>query len=354
MRRELITLIRDSIIISDRARRLPEDTRSGLLRIHPGVHLPRETITSLNSPWDQRNAITLARIIAAVHAKKGSQPFARSAAMLSGWSALDEDPTIHLRIRTGGSTAAINFPELTIGGRFIAPATRTVQHRSRSLAPAKPTFTIPDRDESIQILLQCLLTSPGEEAFAFACQGLQSLLGGRPGRDFGWRRRESAVKEEVLRAIDALPVGTRHKRSARWIIEHASAGCESIGEIKLLWILQAAGVKGIVTQVEVSDAYIRYYIDLGIPGLKIAIEFDGRGKYGVSAQAQLDAIAEQEARQRELEIRGWIFLRFTWADLSKPQTIIDRVEALIRSRGGSMRRSARFPGEAAGIRGLRG
>ncbi|WP_115726707.1 endonuclease domain-containing protein [Actinomyces culturomici] len=348
MRRELLETVRDQMILTGSHRRLPKTERAGLIRIHRGAYLPVEVITSLRKPWDRRDAVIAARTIAALRAKPGCRPFGRTAASLAGFSAMGEDPTIHLHV-PGGSTAsphAIAFAEISCNGMFVAPSTTTVHHRDRILIPSEPAFEPLDREGIVGVLLQCLVAAPGEESFGFACQVLKFLIGSDAGRGSGWRRRERAVRKILLDEIERLPPGTRNRRRARWIVENASGACESVAEMRLLWILRSAGIRGIDVQIEVADTYVHYFIDFGFPDLRIAIEMDGRVKYGLTAQEQLHALGAQEARQRDLEIRGWHFIRFTWDDLSDPQSILSRIDTVVRSRGGAIHRGARFPQSA--------
>lgn len=350
MRASLVSAVREAMVLTGRSKRLPRHPDTPFLKIHSGAYIRSDYMRSLRTPWDRRNASAVARSIAALHVRPGARPFARTAALLLGFSLLAEDPSIHLHFGATGPVSGrpTTFAPLILDSTFFAPATTCVHHRGALLIPSDTPFAHPDRDQLIALVLQCVLDNPGEESFAIACQGLNRLAEVSRGRDSDWRGRERLARSELLAALDNLPAGTRNLRRARWIVERACAGCESVGEIRLLWALRSEGILGLVTQFGVIDPYVRFFIDLAIPELKIAIEFDGRGKYGVSAQEQIDALNAQEARQRELEIRGWAVIRVGWADLADPSALAGKVEALIRARGGSSRRGAHFPRSAQG------
>jgi hypothetical protein len=68
------------------------------------------------------------------------------------------------------------------------------------------------------------------------------------------------------------------------------------------------------------DGEERYRIDLAWPGLRIAVEYDGY-------EAHESRKREDEARQADLESRGWIVIRVDKADLAD----LYRVEAELRA-----------------------
>jgi hypothetical protein len=69
-------------------------------------------------------------------------------------------------------------------------------------------------------------------------------------------------------------------------------------------------------------------VDLAIPELKIAIELDSRRHHMGAAAFESD-----RARQNNLEIEGWLVLRFTWKTyIHRPQQILAEVAAAIRLR----------------------
>ena len=93
----------------------------------------------------------------------------------------------------------------------------------------------------------------------------------------------------------------------------------------MLLALLRAGIEGMTTQEEVHLAGHTYFVDIALPDLKIAIEFDGRIKYGDTVDEVHDSIEAEQRRQRDLERAGWKVIRVRWSDL----TLIDEVVAQV-------------------------
>lgn len=85
-------------------------------------------------------------------------------------------------------------------------------------------------------------------------------------------------------------------------------------------ILRAAHFSGWHANHRVSVRGRTYYLDIAFPGLRIAIEIDGRGFHASEAMFESD-----RARQDELVAAGWRVLRFTWAMLSTDENGVVRL-----------------------------
>ena len=90
----------------------------------------------------------------------------------------------------------------------------------------------------------------------------------------------------------------------------------------LLWILTAAGVEDFETQMVVECSGRVFYVDFGIPGLMIVIEFDGKTKYGVEVQEVLESLSRRDARQKLIEAEGFTVVRFEYGELRDPEGVI--------------------------------
>jgi len=64
-----------------------------------------------------------------------------------------------------------------------------------------------------------------------------------------------------------------------------------------------------------------YRLDLVIEGTRVAIEFDGVGKYGTTAD-----LRAEKAREEDLRVAGWIVVRFQWGDLFRPEELKRRID----------------------------
>lgn len=117
--------------------------------------------------------------------------------------------------------------------------------------------------------------------------------------------------------------------SARWVLAHADAGCDSAGESRLLYLLVQSGLQGLETQYPVLASNKWYFIDVAIPEHRIGIEFDDRGKYGSDIDSVHRSIEAEERRQRLLEAQGWRIRRFRWEALAHPEEVVAQIRALL-------------------------
>ncbi len=95
---------------------------------------------------------------------------------------------------------------------------------------------------------------------------------------------------------------------------------ESWGESELRFILLAAGTPEPVAQTCVDAENCQYFIDLVIPGLRLAIEFDGQGKY-----TGPKVVYDEKKRQDALIRQGWDIMRVRTEELRDPQKVIGEV-----------------------------
>lgn len=78
-------------------------------------------------------------------------------------------------------------------------------------------------------------------------------------------------------------------------------------------------------------------LDFALPELGVFIEFDGMEKYHRLRREgeTLEAVILREKRREELVCRltGWVCIRITWEDLSRPLTTARRIRAILVQRG---------------------
>lgn len=123
---------------------------------------------------------------------------------------------------------------------------------------------------------------------------------------------------------------------------------ESPGESLLRVVLTQQGLPRPELQIEVTDATGRFVgrVDLGYLDQGVLIEFDGKIKYTAlraPGQDLTDAVLAEKAREERLTELGWLVVRVTWADLSRPEQLAGRIRSARQAR----RRLVR----AGGIRG---
>lgn len=138
---------------------------------------------------------------------------------------------------------------------------------------------------------------------------------------------------------DALArgAGTRGTRSARRVIAAADGRSESVGESRSRALMIDAGLPVSDLQVEVRGAGGRLIgrCDFGWREHRLLGEFDGQVKYGRllrRGQGPGDAVFEEKRREDALRDEGWGMVRWVWAELAAPPTLVARwVRALERA-----------------------
>lgn len=140
-------------------------------------------------------------------------------------------------------------------------------------------------------------------------------------------RRLVTVRQikRVFRELETR--GRRRSTVMRAILESRLEGIESGDshpEVRVAKLLRRRGLAAVQQhRVRIGNRTVR--VDLAFPELKIAIEYDGW-----DAHRTRGAFDADRARANELEVRGWLVLRFT--SRSTPDVIVDTVSAALRAR----------------------
>ena len=225
----------------------------------------------------------------------------------------------------------MHFPEVVIDDsiRISSVCVRTCR-------PGRPVSSIEYAGFRIatpaRVVVDCARLLNEQHGFPIACAGLAHACQFDRFRQDASRPRQEEARRDFHEALDATPRNTRGRGHARWIVDHADAGCESPGEALVLLALLRAGIAGLTTQEEVCIDGRTYFIDIALPALKIAIEFDGRIKYGETVSQVHDSIEAEQRRQRDLERAGWKVIRVRWSDLTLIDEVVAQVVVAIRSR----------------------
>lgn len=149
--------------------------------------------------------------------------------------------------------------------------------------------------DPLETALECAFGEHEETAFVQTCSALH-LFSGFSRFNADSRNGAEMLRQHLLEGMAALPLVRKMRANARWTLENADPGCESPGECRVLYALKRAGLEGLLTQVEVPTPGGVFFIDIAIPGLGIAIEFDGRVKYGASVREVHESL-EAESRR---------------------------------------------------------
>lgn len=306
--------------------------RGTLIRIARGIYLPASSLEG-HPLWVQRSIVRGARICAVSTRRSNSILTGECAGWVLGLPVrTDRGPIVAYAPRRCGSRG-LNFEAVRAASKVIMPAGRASIIRTSSMPTYQMIdgFTVPSAS---RVLIDCARMATHEQAFTLACAGLSSFarysrfdLPGSRERADEWRR---ALEQE----LNSLPPSTRGMRQAQWVISHADAGCESPGESRVLLALILAGIKGITTQEEVHCGDHTFFIDIALRGFKIAIEFDGRIKYGDSVEEVHRSIEAEQRRARLLQLSGWHIIRVRWSDLQRIDEVVAQVLVAIRQRSG--------------------
>ena len=311
---------------STRRHSLAQRAKTGdLVRIAPGYYLDTGAITT--HP-EASFVVAFARLLALQHKHPHLIVSGPTAARLRGLPLLREHP-LHVTTTSDHHPRPVTLPEIHAGHLHV-PAVTVRPHRPRGgRSPAMNRYDGDLMGATLEdTIIDCALALDREEAFVVACAGLHELARYRRFYRDDSRRREENNRSRLLRLIGSIGPHTPGRTSARWVITHADAGCESAGESRLLYLLVRGGLQGLETQYPVSAANKWYFIDIAIPEHRIGIEFDGRGKYGSDVNSVHRSIEAEERRQRLLEAQGWRIRRFRWEALAHPEEVIAQIRAL--------------------------
>ena len=125
-------------------------------------------------------------------------------------------------------------------------------------------------------------------------------------------------------ALDQSPSHPAHARLAR-AVSRVDGRSESPGESLLRLRLLDVGYS-VEPQVKVLTDGGAYRLDLALTDTRVAIEFDGLGKY----DSRPDARRAEKRREEDLRTADWEIVRFQWTDLDDVATIKKRVEWAVR------------------------
>ena len=296
-----------------------------IVRLLSGIYIPTAALADLGV--QQRRDVVFAARLSALSIRLPSHVLSGAATApllgLPGEGRLEE---LIAYAPTRGCSRIVRFPPLTLPGDQRIPGVTL-----RTCRPCQPTASVEFLGFRIaapsRILVDCARTCSSDgQAFVLACAGLA-----RASHFNRFRPSESRAR---LAEASLLPVNTPGRRRAEWIARNANAGCESPGEALVLLALLRAGISGLTTQEEVHCRDNTYFIDIALPALKIAIEFDGRVKYGNTVEEVHDSVEAQQRRQRRLEVEGWLVIRVRWSDLRHMDEVVAQILVAIRSRSG--------------------
>ncbi len=144
---------------------------------------------------------------------------------------------------------------------------------------------------------------------------------------------DSLVRRKATTCSDLVTAARRnsgrHTRLARRAAELVRTGVDSPPETRLRLLMVLAGLPEPVVDHQIRDArdHLRYRLDLALPEVKLAIEYDGRRFHEPTERRSPDLI-----RREDLEGEDWTFVVVVAEDLfDEPDRTLARiVRALLR------------------------
>ena len=303
-----------------------------ILRITAGVYIEAKAFADLN-PRDCQALVFAARLCALSVRHPSYTLSGPAIASLLGLPGTGSLGKLVIYVPSRSCSRLVHFPEIVIDDNIRVPSACI-----RTCRPSRPVSSIEYLGFRIatpaRVLVDCSRLLSDKRGFPIACAGLARACQFDRFHQEASRDREDEARRKFHEALEDTPRNARGRRQARWIIDHADAGCESPGEALVLLALLRAGIVGISTQEEVHIDGRTYFIDIALPDLKIAIEFDGRIKYGETVDQVHDSIEAEQRRQRDLERAGWKVIRVRWSDLTLIDEVVAQVVIAIRAKVG--------------------
>ena len=336
MLRDRLESIRSSLVISDSHAakdRIHRRARKGeLIRLLAGVYIPSARLIGLSSR-ERKTAVFVARLCALSLRYPDYVISGGVAAYLLNLPTDDQIEKLTLYAPSRECPRQIHFPAITVEKNERFSAVTTTVSRPRSPVPSINYLGFRIATPA-RVVVDCARLLNEQHGFPIACAGLAHACHFDRFRQAESRVRQEEARKEFDEALAHTPLKTVGRERARWIIDHADAGCESPGEALVLLALLRAGINGMTTQEEVHIDGHAYFIDIALPDLKIAIEFDGRIKYGDTVDEVHDSIEAEQRRQRDLERDGWTVIRVRWSDLRVIDEVVAQVLVAIRAKVG--------------------
>lgn len=354
-----MTLHLRDLVISDRSNAISRRDlhKLHLVKIRRGVFLPMDLIPEHAPPWQIRRTVTQARALALTLAKNQDHPpvlTLEAALALHDLPTWINTPSVFYRADGRGTgRAVIKLSAATVHGVEICGVGEAQIHSSR--------FT-KDHDEIGEVLLaplweiaiDCARYLHPLAALVGASAAMHRLVRFDKHDQERPRRKEAQYKQEMLDLMQQAP-RFRNSVRAKRIIEIADAGMDTPGEGYVLWLLHCIvenaangnssgfdlervgspthnrnprGATEIFSQYEILTNGRQYFVDLAIPSLRIAIEFDG----GEKIQQSHARIAFLE-RQRDLADAGWDVIRVDSSMLNRPASLISYLSRRLAAHG---------------------
>ena len=334
--RDRVASIRASLVIADShaaSERIHRRVQKGeFIRLLTGIYIPSARLIGLHSR-QRKTAVFVARLCALSLRYSDYVISGVAAAYLLDLPAEEQIEKLTLYAPSRERPREIHFPAITIDKSERFSAVTIAVSRPRSQVPSLQYLGFRIATPA-RVVVDCARLLNEQHGFPIACAGLARACQFDRFHQDESRARQEKARGEFHETLADTPLNTIGRERARWMIDRADAGCESPGESLVLLALLRAGINGMTTQEEVQVAGHTYFIDIALLNVKIAIEFDGRIKYGDTVNEVHESIEAEQRRQRDLERAGWTVIRVRWSDLRAIDEVVAQVLVAIRTKSG--------------------
>lgn len=319
--------IRSALVVSDArsSRSIARRAERGeLVHVFRNVFLHVGVLASSGSPFEFATLVACART-AAVALVLGPRAVVshESAALLWGVELVRPPEAVRVISTRRQGSPQVRLPRVHVPGVGHARAVPLIRHSMR-LAPGHVRESAGVHCTDPETTAVHCAESMGPMEATVVVSGILRLLTGFQRFDAESSREREADERRILwDLVETLPT-RRGRRRAREVIRISDAGCESVPEAILVWMLRAHGFT-VETQVHHQVGTNNYWVDIEIVELGIVIEFDGKGKYGTERWEILRSLSARDARDKELESIGLRVLHFEYAELADVGAVLAEV-----------------------------
>ena len=126
--------------------------------------------------------------------------------------------------------------------------------------------------------------------------------------------------------------------TADLVLRLADPRLESVGEDRFSFLTYQQSLPRPDPQVEIfaEDGTLVARVDFAWPDAGVFVEFDGRMKYHRhrrQGETLEEYLMREKAREHEIcQLTGWTCIRVSWADLSRPRLLADRIRRILLAR----------------------
>ncbi|WP_150118406.1 hypothetical protein [Actinomyces radicidentis] len=294
--------------------------------VMPGVSYVPSPTTPL---WQQRREASLARCAGVWSRSRSRLALAgTSAALIHGLWVTEAEPDLLLLTRTEPSRATTWLPGVTFrgprSGHPVPGRTRVrLRRRRRAAHECDVTAVGPLLVTSLmQTAVDCAFELPPRRSVPIVDSAMRALVVPERFHEEESAARWARLRVELINRVEAQ--GTRPGAvRARAVTSIASPFSESAGESALRWQVYALGLPTPSVQLRVNGERT-YFLDVAMPGLKVNLEYDGRGKY-----LSPEAAWAEKIRQDDLARLGWRTGRFTGRHLADPALMAQDILRLV-------------------------